>query len=92
MGVFIKPFRMRRLSKNSAKSINYEREVITMIRVEGNDIKDGDKKIGVINGMDIFMTYPTLKRVGQKWSDGDVFDASGKKIGYGNEGVLMLFL
>jgi hypothetical protein len=61
------------------------------VRVVGNDIKDGDKTVGVINGMDIF-SYPGMKKLGQKWSDGDVFDASGSKFGYGEEGVVKLVL
>jgi hypothetical protein len=62
------------------------------IRVDGSDIRDSGEKIGVINGGDIF-TYPELKKLGHKDSDGDVFDASnGSKIGYGNEGIVKLFL
>jgi hypothetical protein len=61
------------------------------IRVVGSDIKDGDKKIGVINGRDI-MTYPALKKVGKKDSDGDVFDSSGHKAGRGDDGIVKLFL
>jgi hypothetical protein len=61
------------------------------IRIDGSDIKDSGNKIGVINGGDIF-TYPGLKKLGHKDYDGDVFDANGSKIGYGNDGVVKLFL
>ncbi|MDR2816463.1 MAG: hypothetical protein LBB62_07155 [Proteiniphilum sp.] len=61
------------------------------IRVDGSDIKDSGKKIGVINGRDI-LTYPALKKIGEKWNDGDVFDSSGSKVGYGNDGIVKLFL
>jgi hypothetical protein len=61
------------------------------IRVEGSDVKDSGKKIGVINGRDI-LTYPALKRIGEKWNDGDIFNASGSKVGCGNEGIVKLFL
>jgi hypothetical protein len=61
------------------------------IRVDGSDIKDSGKKIGVINGRDI-LTYPALKKVGEKWNDGDIFDASGSKVGTYNEGIVKLFL
>jgi hypothetical protein len=61
------------------------------IRVDGSDIKDSGKKIGVINGRDI-LTYPGLKKVGEKWNDGDIFDSSGHKVGRFNEGIVKLFL
>ncbi|MHB9295223.1 hypothetical protein PilKf_00964 [Pillotina sp. SPG140] len=61
------------------------------IRVLGSEVKDGDKKIGVINGKDI-LTYPDLKKVGKKWDDGDIFDASGNKVGRNDEGIVKLFL
>jgi hypothetical protein len=61
------------------------------IRVVGSDIKDGDKKIGVINGRDI-LSYPALKKMGSKYDDGDIFDSSGSKVGRGNDGIVKLFL
>jgi hypothetical protein len=61
------------------------------ISVDGNDIKDSGKKIGVINGKDIF-TYPDLKKIGKKWDDGDIFDVNGRKVGRHNEGIVNLFL
>jgi hypothetical protein len=61
------------------------------IRVDGSDIKDGSKKIGVINGRDIF-TYPDMKKIGEKWNDGDVFNSRGSKVGTFNDGIVKLFL
>jgi hypothetical protein len=63
------------------------------IRVNGSDIKDysSGKKIGVINGRDI-ITYPDLKKVGEKWNDGDIFDSSGHKVGRFDDGIVKLFL
>lgn len=61
------------------------------IRVDGSEIKDSGKKVGVINGKDIF-TYPAMKKVGSKWDDGDIFDSNGNKVGRGNDGIVKLFL
>jgi hypothetical protein len=61
------------------------------IRIEGSDIKDSGRKIGVINGRDI-LTYPALKKIGTKYDYGYIFDASGNKVGYSNDGIVKLFL
>jgi hypothetical protein len=63
------------------------------IRVDGSDVKDysSGKKIGVINGREI-RTYPGGDKIGEKWNDGDIFDSSGSKVGYGNDGIVKLFL
>jgi hypothetical protein len=61
------------------------------IRVEGSDIKNDGKKIGVINGGDI-LTYPDGKKIGVKHHDGDIFDSSGHKVGKNNDGIVGLFL
>jgi len=60
------------------------------IRIVGDEIKDSGKKIGVINGHDIY-TYPNPKRIGRR-NGNDVYNASGSKVGYGDEGVIKLFL
>jgi hypothetical protein len=69
----------------------HEGEKKMSISVRGSDIEDSGKKIGVINGRDI-LTYPGLKSLGHKDSDGEVFDASGHKVGYGDDGIVKLFL
>jgi hypothetical protein len=37
-------------------------------------------------------TYLAGDKIGEKWDGGDVFDSSGRKVGYGNDGIVKLFL
>jgi hypothetical protein len=38
------------------------------------------------------LTYPELKKIGKKDYDGDVFNASGSKVGRNDDGIVKLFL
>jgi hypothetical protein len=62
-------------------------------RVDGSDVKDysSGQKIGVIIGREI-RTYPAGDNIGEKWDAGDIFDTSGSKAGYSNDGLVKLFL
>ncbi|GHU17344.1 hypothetical protein FACS189475_01020 [Betaproteobacteria bacterium] len=60
------------------------------IRVSGDEIYDSGDKIGVISGGDIYTKDG--KKIGRIFNDGDVFDADGNNVGYGNKGVLELFI
>jgi hypothetical protein len=61
------------------------------LKVEGDYIVDSGKKVGVINGNDIY-TLPDKKKIGKK-NGSDLYNASGTRVGsVSNENIVKLFL